>query len=322
MKIARTVSLPVRIDRRGAQETAGRARSRGRAALPLDLAIGLVAALAGTATVALEGPVVLRVLLGLPLLLFLPGYAIVSALFPRAAGLDGVERVAVGFGLSLTTIPLVALGLDHSPWSVARVPVAIALLLVTVTASAVAVVRRVRAGATDRYAAAVRPPRLPRPRSWDWPLRLGVGAMIGAFLLLAVGGASAVYTRFAGQPLTEFALYNPEGRAAFYDRQLPVGEPAALLVEVTNREGGERAYSVVVGGAAAAVDPPPSIALADGEAWSGTVRFVVGAAGQRLPVQFDLRRADDPPTAAPYRSLRLMVDAVAAGGPVSARPTG
>jgi len=38
-----------------------------------------------------------RVLLGLLLVLFLPGYSLVAALFPRRDDLDGIERIALRF---------------------------------------------------------------------------------------------------------------------------------------------------------------------------------------------------------------------------------
>jgi uncharacterized membrane protein len=36
----------------------------------------------------------LRVIFGLPFVLFLPGYALIAALFPGKSDLDGIERVA------------------------------------------------------------------------------------------------------------------------------------------------------------------------------------------------------------------------------------
>ena len=42
----------------------------------------------------------IRIILGLPLVLFLPCYSLIAALFPRKDDLDGIERIALSFGLS------------------------------------------------------------------------------------------------------------------------------------------------------------------------------------------------------------------------------
>lgn len=39
--------------------------------------------------------------------LFIPGYAIVWAVFPRKKQLDTIERVVLGFAFSIATIPLI-----------------------------------------------------------------------------------------------------------------------------------------------------------------------------------------------------------------------
>ena len=94
---------------------------RDTAQAPGRLALGeipwlLLLAAVGALVALLSVPVVPRTLLGLPLVLFLPGYALVSALFPSREGLDDIERVALGFGLSLALIPLIVLGIEYSPW--------------------------------------------------------------------------------------------------------------------------------------------------------------------------------------------------------------
>ena len=51
---------------------------------------------------------ILRIVLGLPFLLFFPGYTLIAALFPRRDALDSVERVALSFGLSMAVVILLS----------------------------------------------------------------------------------------------------------------------------------------------------------------------------------------------------------------------
>jgi uncharacterized membrane protein len=50
---------------------------------------------------------IIRLVVGLPLVLFIPGYALSYAFFPKKKDLDLLERIALSFGLSIATIPLV-----------------------------------------------------------------------------------------------------------------------------------------------------------------------------------------------------------------------
>lgn len=77
-----------------------------------------------------EGP--LRYILGTLYVLFLPGYAVVEALYPRGDELSPLERLALSIGLSLAVVPLVGLVLNYTPWGIRLVPVTVALAAVIV----------------------------------------------------------------------------------------------------------------------------------------------------------------------------------------------
>ncbi|MGD0952643.1 MAG: DUF1616 domain-containing protein [Methanotrichaceae archaeon] len=80
--------------------------------------------------------------MGLVTVLFLPGYALIAALFPRKDDIDSIERVALSFGLSIAVVPLIGLGLNYTPWGIRLVPVVISLCLFTVMMSVAAHLRR------------------------------------------------------------------------------------------------------------------------------------------------------------------------------------
>jgi len=96
-----------------------------------------------------ETPV--RVLLGLLLVLFLPGYSLVAALFPRRDDLDGIERIALSFGLSIAVVPLLGLGLNYTQYGIRLVPVLLGLSLFTVLLAVVAGVRRGLVSDAERF---------------------------------------------------------------------------------------------------------------------------------------------------------------------------
>ncbi|MCW3999768.1 MAG: DUF1616 domain-containing protein [Candidatus Bathyarchaeota archaeon] len=82
-----------------------------------------------------------RYVLGGVFVLFLPGFMLISALYPRSEELDMLERVALSIGLSLALVPLVGLGLNYTPWGIRLEPI-VASMALLVEALALATVTR------------------------------------------------------------------------------------------------------------------------------------------------------------------------------------
>jgi len=112
--------------------------------LPGDLALVVLLTLSCILFVLVpplnETPV--RIILGLLLVLFLPGYSLISALFPANDDLDGIERIALSFGLSIAVVPLLGLALNYTPFGIRLVPILVVLSVFTVSLAVIAGVRR------------------------------------------------------------------------------------------------------------------------------------------------------------------------------------
>ena len=74
--------------------------------------------------------IILRWILGALFVLFLPGYALASALFPKRE-LNSLEQIAASFGLSLAIAPLIGLLLNFTPWGISLSPILICLSIIT-----------------------------------------------------------------------------------------------------------------------------------------------------------------------------------------------
>ncbi|OIB55753.1 DUF1616 domain-containing protein [Natrialba sp. SSL1] len=69
----------------------------------------------------------------------------------RRSGIDGIERVALSFGLSIAITPLLGLVLNFTPWGIRLVPIMITVSLFTALATAIAAVRRWNLPADERF---------------------------------------------------------------------------------------------------------------------------------------------------------------------------
>jgi len=313
------------VELRGLRRTADRDRRQGFLewafeALPRDLVAVMLLAVASMTVTLFEGPPLLRVAFGLPTVLFLPGYALVASFFPAKEALDGIGRVALGFGLSLAVVAPIGLVLDRSPWGLTRPSTALATFIVIAAASIVAALRRMHLTIQDPYAVMVAIPRVPPPIGWDRATQAIVGLVVLGTVLLIIGAAPIVRTQMIGEPLTEFALYNPIGKPEFFPRQVLVDEPIEVQLSVVNNEGAPATFGLKVTGSARLIEPIFPIRLANGETWTGKIRFAVTQVGKHLPVQFDLVRLDGSGNADPYRDLLLWVDGMEPDVAVVATP--
>jgi len=66
---------------------------------------------------------IVRVILGLPFLLFFPGYTLVAALFVKKEQMDNIERIALSVVMSIAIVGLIGFSLNYTPWGIELVPV-------------------------------------------------------------------------------------------------------------------------------------------------------------------------------------------------------
>lgn len=236
---------------------------------------------------------VLRVVLGLPFVLFLPGYALQAAFLPGRRGLDGVERAALSFGLSLSIVPLVGLALHFSPWGLRLVPIVASLASVTVVMAGVAYYRRRHLAPEERGVGESDGGLGPLVRWWrTGGYRDKAFAAVVIIAVIGVWGGLlyAVARPSPGEEFTEFYILGPTGTTEGYPSQLRVGSPTALRVGIVNREGREGTYRAELSLAGDKVGETETMALRDGEKWEGAVTAVPKRVSDRQKLEIRLYR--------------------------------
>ncbi|WP_231189769.1 DUF1616 domain-containing protein [Haladaptatus sp. DYF46] len=187
----------------------------------LDLVLALMLTVVGGIVAYAELGGRLRVALVLPLVVFLPGYVLISAVFPEgeedenrtfgsgnddaAYAVGGPERIALAVALSVAIVPMIAALSNFTPWGVRVHPILYGIVGFTVIFAAIAFVRRLRVPAERRYSPGV-PEVLfnPSGRSGGGlTVALNVGIVI-SFVLLASTVGFAVLNPPQGETFTEF----------------------------------------------------------------------------------------------------------------------
>ena len=90
-----------------------------------------------------SGPVVyLRYFFGSVLVLFLPGYSLMEALFVKKSSFDDLTRYALSFVMSLALVTLISLVLGVSPIGLETLPITVSVALFTIVLLFIALKRR------------------------------------------------------------------------------------------------------------------------------------------------------------------------------------
>lgn len=242
----------------------------GLVGLYLDLALVWILSAATVLLVSVAddaGPLsVVRVVLGVCFVFFVPGYAIQALLFPMARS-DGntwaadpsggsvgrIEAVVLSVGLSIAVVPLVALVLSFSPWGATRMNVVFALTVGVAIVAAGAAARRTRAPSDERfsidYVAALARVRSLSP--FGAAPNGALNLLVAVSIVLSAGLAGATLTGGAdGETYTEFALLTESDTGELvaddYPSALSVDRPTTFHVGISNYEGAPRTYTVVV----------------------------------------------------------------------------
>lgn len=249
-----------------------------------------------------------RAALGIPMVLFIPGYVLIAALFPKKSDLGGIERIALSFGLSIAIVPLLGLLLNFT-LGIKLLPVMLTLCLYTLVLIIIAAYRREGLPAEERF-------YIPLHRAYeiiDEELiapgsktdRILTGILIFS-IALAIGMVYFVITApKTGERFTEFYILGPEGRADNYSTELKYNSPAAILVGVVNHEYASVNYTVQVS-LNKDVLTDTWFSLGYNETWEKNMTFVPDKNGTNMKLEFWLFKEDN--FTAPYRELHLWVN--------------
>jgi len=254
----------------------------------------------------------IRTVLGLPMVLFLPGYALIAALFPGKDDLDSIERIALSFGLSIAVVPLIGLALNYTPWGIRLVPVLISISAFTLAMSVIALHRRESLGNSalsvpfrEMYAS-FKAEVTTKPESrLDRVLSI---ILVVSILLSVITLVYVVVTPKQGEKFTEFYILGPQGMADNYNTRLVAGENTDVIVGIVNHEYALVNYSVELRLNDEIINVPDSfahISLDHNATWEQPLTFAPEITGSNMKLQYLLYREDN--MSEPYRDLHLWI---------------
>ena len=253
-----------------------------------------------------------RAALGLPFVLFTPGYALITALFPRKTALDGIERVALSVGLSFAVVALLGLALNYTAWGIRLWPSIIASGGFVFIATLVAGFKLRRLSPEERFGVNL---DFTKVNLGDTPLSRALSVVLILAVLGTIG--TLVYTVTfpkVGERFTQFYILGKGGQAANYPQNFTLKKGAvtsvdyggglitysgigAITVGIINNEQAATTYTVqvVVDGTSVGVEVEGAklagigpVTLQNGEKYEKLIGFAPQHTGDSQRVDFVL----------------------------------
>jgi uncharacterized membrane protein len=269
----------------------------------------------------------IRIIIGLPFLLFFPGYTLISVLFPTSEKMDRIERFALSAGMSIAIVALIGFGLNYTSWGIRLEPILYSVSIFILIMSNIALIRHpYKSKLTQEF-----PIRLP---GWQGSK---FNKSLTLILVVAILGAFGVFGYTIVNPkideiFTELYILGLNGKAQdyptefimqkgqiigvsygsqIYDNTTGLGE---VTLGIVNHEQQKEIYSlrITIADEPATItldgiqsDQIEPIQLQTGEKWEQKVGFAPQHIGDNQKVEFLLYKVDNSTV---ENSLHLWID--------------
>lgn len=293
----------------------------GNRQFPLDLlvAAGLVILTDIFVLVPVLSGSFLRTVLGLLLVLFLPGYALTGALLPAKKDLDGIERALLSLGLSIAIVPLMGFGMNYTDWGIREIPVLTGLSVFTLLMCGAAYYRRLRLPEAEAFEVPIKncipvlkAELLGEPESGT---DRAVAVLLVICILASLGSlAYIIENPKKGEPFTEFYILGPDRIAENYPTNYTLGDSGTVVVGITNHEYRTTDYTMEIRLENRSLPLPENqkhISLDHNVSWEEPVIFTPPVEGKNMKLEFLLFNETE--KSVPYRNVYLWVNVTKEG---------
>lgn len=245
----------------------------------------------------------LRTALGVPFVLFFPGYILLSVLFPSGKDLGGIERLALSIGLSLAIVPLIGLALNYTPWGIRLAPILLSMFVFILLMSALSLYRRGKLPLEQKFSP-ISTLKMPK---WSALPRTDKLFLVGFLICIVAVGGLTVYLASApkiGEQFTEFYVLGSNGKLADYPTNMTLGQNGTVILGITNHEYKNVNYRVAISLNNQTLETINNIQLSHEANWTQNYIFTPKETGDRMKLEFQLYKEA---TDEPYRSLQLWI---------------
>jgi|GEM_PF-243892 uncharacterized membrane protein/protocatechuate 3,4-dioxygenase beta subunit len=252
----------------------------------------------------------LRIIFALPILLFLPGYMLIAAMFPRKEELSGIERFTLSIGLSIAIFVFDGFAISVTPWRFRPMPIIVSLTWITLFFTLLTLITRFRTPAEKRYffGPTTISEFVDSLKVKEEPTDIERALMIALIGSIIIASSMLIYAKltFEEEKFTALYILGKEGKAENYPSELYILEKNPIIVGVENYEHAPVNYTLQIKLGEYLLHER-SLTLNHNEKWEDTVYLTPKHVGKHLKLEFLLYKDE---LLQPYRSVHLWVDSV------------
>jgi uncharacterized membrane protein len=214
--------------------------------MPIDIILCIILSLIFIPLAILDIETEIRIILGVPFTIFIPGYILLSTLFPQKktdTGLDLLERVILSVGLSLAIVSLIGLGLNYTHYGIRIEPYLISILIYVLIFGFIGIFRWYKVNSTEKFVISLN-------------LDLGKSKsrinFILNILLIIVIITTLIFLLYAlEQPenkekFTSFYILGEGEDAIDYPRTITIAQDSSFNIGLTNHESETIDYTIEI----------------------------------------------------------------------------
>ncbi len=265
----------------------------------------------------------LRFMLGLAMILLLPGYALLTAIFPGKRDLGGIERAILSVVLSILVVPMFGFILNYTQQGIGLDDMAFSITAFVIVCSFIGAGRRFNVSPDETT------PQEPKKQDGLFhslysgsPTNKILSILVAIYVLLLVITVTYFYIiPVPGEKFTEFYIVGPDGNATNYPTDFKPGEEKPVNINIINHEYRNVTYDLVItlsdeANVSTLFSGP--IALDHNQTWKKTIGLKPDLPGSNMKMEFKLFKDMD--MTSPYRDLYLWVNVTNPTAPPTSLP--
>jgi uncharacterized membrane protein len=219
---------------------------------PVDIILCIISGLILIPIILLNLNDTIRIILGLPFILFIPGYLLLFVLFPTKKadkGIDFIERIALSFGLSLAIVAVIGVALSYTASKIQTESAFIVVFIFQIIIGAISIYRWYKTNPDERL---IVPIDLSLPKLKNNLKSKGkldkalITIIITLMLVTAALFIFVITTPRTPEKYTSFYLLGSDRSITNYPCNIIVGENATIIIGVTNHECQTINYTIEV----------------------------------------------------------------------------